>query len=46
MQCDDEREDLSVLSSEDENEDKDTDTDYCPESAEKFISSEHSLDEG
>lgn len=38
----DEREDLSVPSSEDENEDKDTDTDYYPESAEN----EHSSDEG
>lgn len=42
----DEREDLSVPSSEDENEEKDTDTDYCPESAENFLSSEYSLDEG
>lgn len=42
----DDREDLSVPSSEDENEEKDTDTDYCPESAENFFSSEHSSDEG
>lgn len=42
----DEREDLSVPSSEDENKEKDTDTDYCPESAENFLSSEYSLDEG
>lgn len=36
MQSDDEREDISVPSSEDENEDKDTDTEYCAESAENL----------
>lgn len=46
MQSGDEREDISVPSSEDENEDKDTDTEYCAESAENFLSSGHSLDEG
>lgn len=33
----DEQEDLSVPSSEDENEDNETD--YCPESADEFLSS-------
>lgn len=42
----DEQKDVSVPSSEDENEDKDNDTDYCPKSAEKFLSSELSSDEG
>lgn len=42
----DEQEDVSVPFSEDENEDKDNDTDYCPQSAEEFLSSELSSDEG
>lgn len=42
----DEQEDISIPSSEDENEDKNNDTDYCPESAEEFLSSELSSDEG
>lgn len=42
----DEQEDVSVPSSENENEDKDNDTDYCPESAEEFLSSKLSSDEG
>lgn len=42
----DEQEDLSVPSSEDENEDKDNDTNYCLESAEEFLSSELSSNEG
>lgn len=40
------KQDVSVPSSEDENEDKNNDTDYCPEPAEKFLSSELSSDKG
>ncbi|XP_062591092.1 uncharacterized protein LOC134252615 [Saccostrea cucullata] len=40
-----EQDDLSDPSSEDENEDKNNDTDYFPESAEEFLSSEISSDD-